>query len=149
MKKLLFKSNKKKEYCNQKQHIKDSCFNINICPINLLSPSGYHIILLIKYAATKLRIAQRILTVNRINFTFFFSSLIGNITAAPNHPAARLIKNSEKIPNAILSMFSLYHVFNGQVDPTSSFGLRGASDARVKTLYNNGAINYGPTSGAP
>lgn len=46
--------------------------------------------------------------------------------------------------------------FNGQVDPSTT--LR-AGDARifnyaltasqVKTLYNNGAVNFGPVTGAP
>lgn len=107
----LFKEgNRSKNYSYNEQHIKNSDFNIPIFPINLSSlGSSYHIALLTKYAATKLIIQQKILIVNKISFAFFRSALIGKITAAPTHPAAKFMRKSAKIPDMILSIFLNIH----------------------------------------
>ena len=113
MKKLSFKSNKQKKKNNHYYSINNGHFNIPIFPVNFVGSCTHNIVLTI-YASIKLTIPKLILTVNRTNLAFLFSVLTGNITAAPNQPAARLIRNSEKIPRAILSIFPLYHILNGQ-----------------------------------
>jgi len=91
------------------------------------------------------------LKVNKNSLAFLLSVLVGKITAAPTHPAARLIKKSEKIPKAILSINPLYHIFNGQIDDVKTFRRsHKVLEQSERFLYNGGsAIRYGPVTGSP
>ncbi len=106
---LLNKGNIQQDYSYKKEHIKDCCLDIYVFPVNSFI-FRYHRVLLIIYAITRLRIPQERLTVNKRNLIFLFSDLIGRTIAAPNQPAARLIRNSVRMPKATLSMF-LYYAF--------------------------------------
>ena len=109
-------------------------FQVNIHYIHIPIFSG-HILLLNTTAIIKATIPATTLKVNAqiLNFGFFVAT--GNMIAAPNQPADRLINKSAKAPNQI---------------PFIQATLTGKSNTvKVKTLMNDGAVRFGPVTGPP
>lgn len=98
-------------------------------------------------AINKANIPNRIFKINAQGLNFGFLVTIGNIIAAPNQPADKLINRSEIACNQTIT-FPVYHIFSGQIDDARVYNYA-LTPVQVKTLYNGGAINYTPTSGAP
>lgn len=139
-KQILFeekKNSQKNGYRNQGKN--NTSFDIKIYNL-LISILNTHNLLLKTTDINNATIPNKILKVNAqaLNFGLFVYS--GTIIAAPNQPAERLIKRSERTPNQTKPIKFTLTTIGSTVNADQSDGFK---------LYNLGAAKFGPVTGSP